>query len=217
MDAIAGINPKGDSTLRLGVEAQRRGHALWYYTPDKLTSRDGKIVAKAERVSLSLGEQYYTLGEAKEINLEEMDVVLLRQDPPFDMVYLTTTYLLEMLKKPLVVNNPASVRNHPEKLFPLAFSQFMPPTLVSSDITQIEAFYAAHGDIVIKPLYGYGGHGVELLRKNENGASAKISALLSGRAEPLMAQKFLPEVKDADRRIILIDGEFCGVFGRIPA
>ena len=219
MDKLSSINPKGDSTLRLGAEATRRGHELFYYTPDTLALReDGHLVARAYPVKFwSDRAEFYELGDAQMLDLEEVDVVLLRQDPPFDMTYISTTYLLEMLKNPLVINRPNSVRDHPEKLFPLAFRQFMPPTIVSSDTQELARFRDAHGDIVIKPLYGFGGRGVFRLKPGDDNFLSLLEALFAQSKEPVMAQKFLPEVKNADRRIILIDGEMCGIFGRIPA
>jgi glutathione synthase len=219
MDRLDSINPMGDSTLRLGVEAQARGHTLFYYTPDTLTLReDGKLVAHTHPVRLSLDVQrYYELGEAQTLDLSTLDVVLLRQDPPFDMTYLSTTYLLETLTDTLVLNRPASVRNRPEKLFPLSFRQFMPPTIVSADVAELERFWQAHGDVVIKPLYGYGGRGIFRLRAGDDNFHSLLEMMFSQSREPVMAQQFLPEVKDADRRILLVDGQVCGVFGRIPA
>jgi glutathione synthase len=154
MDALASIKPKGDSTLRIGLEAQARGHELYYYTPDTLSNRDGTITAKGHRVKLFADlKHYYELRDALTINLTDMDVVLLRQDPPFHMTYLTTTYLLEMLpSSTLVVNDPASVRNHPEKLFPTLLRQYMPETLITADRAEIERFWRDHKDIIMKPL-----------------------------------------------------------------
>ena len=219
MDPINSINPRSDSTLLLGVEACRRGHEVFYYTPDKLTYHDGAISARAHVIKFFDNfEHYYELGEAFKLDLKTMDVVLLRQDPPFDMVYLTTTYLLEQLApKTLVVNNPASVRNHPEKLFPTLLRQFMPPTIISADVLEIEAFYAQHKDIILKPLYGYGGRSILHLRDGDDNLGALTEMLFAGSKEPIIAQRFLPEVKSEDKRIILIDGEIAGAVGRIPA
>lgn len=218
MDPLAGINPKSDSTLRLGLEAQARGHRLFYYTPDTLSWREGAVSAVAHPVKFFADEShYFELGNPSRTDLSTMDVVLLRQDPPFNMHYITTTYLLERIHpKTLVVNDPASVRNCAEKIFPFEFQRFMPPTLVTSDIAEMERFQADHKDIVIKPLYGYAGHSVFRVAPGEN-VGALLAKHFSGHSEPLIAQKFLPEVKDGDRRIILIDGEVGGVLGRIPA
>lgn len=219
MDEIKSINPRSDSTLLLGIEACTRGHEVFYYTPDKLTYHDGMIRARAHPIKFFDDvEHYYELGEAFTLDLRTMDVVLLRQDPPFDMNYLTTTYLLEMLApKTLVVNDPASVRNHPEKLFPTLLREFMPPTLISADLQEIEAFYAQHKDIILKPLYGYGGRAILHLKAGDDNFNAITEMLFAGSKEPIIAQRFLPEVKSEDRRIILIDGEVAGVVGRVPA
>lgn len=217
MDAIGSLNAKGDSSLLLGREAQRRGFELYYYTPDKLTYRGGAITAEGHRITLHDNiEHYYDITDTLTLDLKSMDVVLLRQDPPFNMAYITTTHILEMLAPDtLVVNAPASVRNHPEKLFPLLFKQYMPETLVTADINEIEKFYAAHKDVVIKPLFGYGGR--EIIRFNSGDVRALLESQLEGSKEPLMVQPFLPEVRTGDRRIILIDGKVGGVMGRIPA
>lgn len=219
MDAPASLNFHTDSTLLLGLEAQARGHEVWHYTPEQLSWNEGEITARATRTQFFADpKHFFELGESKTLHLRDMDVVWLRQDPPFDMSYLTTTYILEQLpNKTLVVNNPASVRNRPEKLFPTLLREFMPPTLISVDIQEITAFYAKHKDIVIKPLYGYGGRAVWRLREHDGNFQVLMEALFTGRKEPVMAQKFLPEVKTGDRRIILIDGEIGGVMARIPA
>ena len=218
MDAIEGINPKGDTTLRLSLEAQRRGHALFYYQPDALTLHSAQgIQASGHAISLTESlTDWHTLQSTEMLDLESMDVVLLRQDPPYDMPYLTTTYLLERLKRPLVLNHPASVRSWPEKLSPFDFSEYMPPTLVSSQPEPLRRFWQEQGEIVLKPLYGFGGHGVFHIDRQGNNMDALLELLLQGRAEPLVAQKFLPQVKDQDRRIILINGEVKACFGRTP-
>ena len=218
MDAIASINPKTDSTLVLGIEACARGHELFYYTPDSLTYCDGAISARAHPVTFfNDPARYYELGEAFTLNLRSVDVVLLRQDPPFNMAYLTTSYLLEQLQPDvLVVNDPASVRNHPEKIFPTLLRQFMPPTLISTDPQSIEAFRHEHNDIILKPLYGHGGHAILHLPKSDNNLPALLEMFFSQSKTPIIAQKFLPEVASEDRRIILMDGEVAGVFGRTP-
>jgi glutathione synthase len=219
MDPIESINPHRDSTLLMGIEACRRGHELYYYTPYKLTYNDGKISASAHPIQFFQDPaQYYKLGESLTLDLKTMDVVLLRQDPPFNMAYITTTHILEFLApKTLVVNDPASVRNHPEKLFPLSLREFMPPTLVTADINEIEYFRRQYKDIIIKPLYGYGGRAVLRLKADDDNLSALMEMHLATSLEPLMVQTFLPEVTTGDRRIILIDGRVGGVMGRIPA
>ncbi len=192
---------------------------FFYYTPDKLSYCDGKISARAQPVKFfDNPDRYYELGESFSLDLHTTNVVLLRQDPPFNMEYITTTYLLEQLQpKTLVVNDPASVRNHPEKIFPTLLREFMPPTLISADALEIEEFYAEHKDIILKPLYGYGGRAILHLKEGDDNFNALTEMLFSGSKEPIIAQKFLPEVKSEDKRIILIDGEVAAVIGRIPA
>lgn len=218
MDPIQSIHPETDATFRLGQEAQRRGYQLFYYTPDKLTYRDGAITARAQELTLYANpKKYYALGEAKTVNLKTMDVILLRQDPPFDISYITTTYLLEQLEPDvLVVNNPAFVRNHPEKLFPTLLKQFMPPTLITGDNDEIKSFRKAHKDIVIKPLYGHSGRAVFRVKPDDDNFSVLIETLQASSREPWVVQKYLPEMKKGEHRIILIDGEYAAIAGRIP-
>jgi len=219
MDPVAGINPRTDSTLLTGIEACKRGYEVYYYTPDKLAYYQGMITAAAQRITFFADpNHYYELGESMHLDLRTMDVVLLRQDPPFNMAYITTTHILEHLAPDtLVVNDPASVRNHPEKLFPLQFRQFMPPTLVTADLGEIEYFRKEHKDIIIKPLYGHGGRAVLRIKSDDDNLSTLMEMHRATSVEPLMIQPFLPEVKTEDRRIILIDGRVGGVMGRIPA
>jgi glutathione synthase len=218
MDPIGSINPKTDSTLAMMVEAVKRGHRLLYYTPDKLSYSDGVVFATMQPLEVFDDvSHYYELGEAQLVDLSKVDVVLLRQDPPYDMTYLSTTYLLSMLPPHvLVVNDPTAVRNLPEKIFPTLFAQFMPPTLISADKDQIRRFHELHGDIVIKPLYGYGGRAVLRIQPDDVNFEALLEMQFSTSKEPIMAQAFLPEVTTGDRRILLIDGEVEGIFGRTP-
>lgn len=216
MDVIESINYNSDSTLMLGIEAVRRGYDVFYYTPDKLSYRDGRITARAHPAKFFDGDMYYKLDDEFSLDLNSVNVVLLRQDPPFNMTYLTTTYLLEQLKDTLVVNDPASVRNHPEKLFPTLLREFMPPTLISADMYEIKAFYREQKDIVLKPLYGYGGRAILRLKEGDDNFGPLTEMLFSESKEPIIAQRFLPEVKSEDRRIILVDGEVAGAIGRIP-
>lgn len=213
------LNPRGDSTLVMAREAQRRGYELFFYTPDNLTLQGASITAHGHPITLHENpDHFYDLGEPMRLDLSTMHVVLLRQDPPFNMAYLTSTYLLDMLPATtLVVNNPTSVRNYPEKLMPLRWAHFMPPTLVSSDLAEIEAFRREQGEIILKPLYGYGGRAILHLRKDDGNLPALMEMHLQTSKEPLMAQRFLPEVKTEDRRIVLIDGDIAGAIGRIPA
>mgnify|MGYP002785388358 CR=1 FL=1 len=214
MDALASINPRSDTTLALGLEAQRRGYALWQYTPDRLSWREGRLFAHASRVTLhDSHEHYFDVVKEEPILLTDMDVVLMRQDPPFDMAYITATYMLESVHpKPFVANHPASVRNLAEKWFPTLFARYMPPTLISADRQAIADFHRAHGQIVVKPLYGFGGHDIVHIK-----SAAALDTLRLEGSIPIVAQKFLPEVSTQDKRIVLIDGEVAGLFGRIPA
>jgi glutathione synthase len=219
MDPLASINPRTDTTLLLGIEAIRRGYEVYCYQPGDLTFKAGEVTARAIPVTLRNNpDDYYTAGEAKLLNLREMDVVLMRQDPPFDMAYVTATHLLEMLHpKTLVVNNPAAVRNAPEKLFMFNFPQFVPPTLITRDVLAIETFLAEHGDIVIKPLYGYAGHSVFRMKKDDTNLHALTEMFFAISKEPIIAQRFLPEIKSMDKRILVIDGKISAVMGRVPA
>ena len=216
MDPIASIDPTLETTFRLGLEAQWRGHQLWHYTPDRLSWKSGKVTARAEKLTLHQdAKRHYTLGKLERLDLSTMHVVLLRQDPPFDMAYITTTYLLEKLApKTLVVNNPASVRDLPEKLFPLLFGKFMPPTLISADITEIKAFRREQKDIVIKPLYGHSGRAVFRIKPGDDNFQALMDELFMLHREPWVIQRYLPEMKKGERRVIMIDGEFAAIATR---
>jgi glutathione synthase len=219
MDPIARINVRGDSTFALLLEAQRRGHSLAYYTPDQLSLRGEELVAPVRPLSVRDDEHdHFTLGEPRRTPLQAFDVILLRQDPPFDLAYITTTHLLERIHpQTLVVNNPASVRNAPEKIFVTQFSDLMPPTLISRDVDEINSFRAEHGDVVIKPLYGHGGAAVfRIMPKDMNFGSLYDMFSVTFR-EPWVIQRFLPEVKSGDKRIILVDGAFAGAVNRVPA
>ena len=219
MDPIERINIRGDSTFALLLEAQKRGHKLSYYTPDRLAQRGDKVFAAVQ--TLSVKDQagaHFTLGEAKRAELTAFDVILLRQDPPFDLAYITTTHLLERVHpKTLVVNDPAQVRNAPEKIFVLEFSDLMPPTLVTRDLAEIKLFREEHGDIVMKPLYGNGGAAVFRLTKEDLNFGSLYDLFAVTFREQWMVQKFLPAVKHGDKRIILVDGEFAGAVNRVPA
>ena len=219
MDPIAKINHRGDSTFALLLEAQKRGHKLSYYTPDKLSLRGLEVVASVQALTVRDTEgDWFTLGAPTRVNMESFDVVMLRQDPPFDLAYITSTHLLERIHpKTLVVNDPASVRNAPEKLFVINFSDLMPPTLISRDLEEINSFRAEHGAVVMKPLHGHGGAAVfRVLPQDMNFGSLYDMFSVTFR-EQWVIQRFLPEVKHGDKRIILIDGEFCGAVNRVPA
>ncbi len=219
MDPIGAINIDADSTFRIALEAQARGHQLFYYTPDRLAYREGRIVARGWPLQVRpVRGDHFKLGAETEVDLADWDVVWLRQDPPFDMGYITTTHLLERIHPAtLVVNDPFWVRNSPEKLLVLNFPDLTPPTLIARDLTTIRAFRARHGDIILKPLYGNGGAGVFRLDPGDRNL-ASLHELFSGiNREPLIAQKFVPDVAKGDKRIILINGEPVGAINRVPA
>jgi len=219
MDPIERINIRGDSTFALLLEAQRRAHALSYYTPDRLALADGKVSAAVRPLVVrDAPGDHFTLGEPRVTDLSTFDVVLLRQDPPFDLAYISTTHMLERIHpKTLVVNDPAHVRNAPEKVFVTEFPELMPPTLITRDLDAIKAFRAEHGDIVMKPLYGKGGEAVFRLEREDLNFGSLYDLFATMLREPWVVQKFLPAVKDGDKRIILVDGEFAGAVNRVPA
>jgi glutathione synthase len=219
MDPIERINIRGDSTIALLLEAQRRGHGISYYTPSKLAMRDGQVFASVQPLAVRDQEgDHFTLGEARRAELSGFDVVLLRQDPPFDLNYITTTHLLERVHpKTLVVNDPAHVRNAPEKIFVTEFPDLMPPTLITRDLAEIKAFRAEHGDIVMKPLYGNGGEAVFKLAREDMNFRSLYDMFAATFREAWVVQKFLPAVREGDKRIILVDGEFAGAINRVPA
>jgi glutathione synthase len=219
MDPIARINIRGDSTFALLLEAQQRGHTISYYTPDKVSLRGEDVVAPVQLLNVRDQEgDHFTLGEARRESLAAFDVILLRQDPPFDLAYITSTHFLERIHpNTLVVNNPASVRNAPEKIFVMEFPDLMPPTLISRDLDEINSFRAEHGAVVMKPLHGHGGAAVfRILPQDMNFGSLYDMFSVTFR-EPWVIQRFLPEVKHGDKRIILVDGEFAGAVNRVPA
>ena len=219
MDPIGAVNIAADSTFRIALEAEARGHRLFYYTPDRLAYRDGQILARGWPLSVRReAGHHFTLGPETEIDLAEWDVVWLRQDPPFDMGYITTTHLLERIHPAtLVVNDPFWVRNYPEKLLVLNFPDLTPPTLIARDLKTIRAFKHQHGDVILKPLYGNGGAGVFRLDPNDRNL-ASLHELFTGiNREPLIVQKYVPAVLKGDKRIILVDGEPVGAINRVPA
>jgi glutathione synthase len=218
MDPIGSVNISADSTFRIALEAQGRGHSLFYYTPDRLAFVEGRVVARGWPVILrrEVGN-HVSYGDEQEVDLAEFDVVWLRQDPPFDMGYITTTHLLDMIHpKTLVVNDPFWVRNCPEKLLVLQFPDLIPPTAIARDLATIRAFKAKHGDIILKPLYGNGGAGVFRLDPNDRNLSSLFELFTSMSREPLIVQKFLPDVAKGDKRIILVDGAPVGAINRVP-
>lgn len=218
MDHISTVQIAGDTTFALCLEAQARGHTLFHYTPDRLSMRDGVVSAVLEAMTVrDVKGDHFTLGHKMRRPLAEMDVVLLRQDPPFDMNYITTTHLLERIHPAtLVVNDPAHVRNAPEKIFVTEFPDLMPETLVTLDIDEIKAFREEFGDIIIKPLFGNGGAGVFLLRKDDQNLSSLLEMFAGLSREQLMVQRYLPDVRAGDKRIILIEGEAVGAINRVP-
>ncbi len=219
MDPVEKIAIAGDTTFALMLEAQSRGHKLIYYTPDKLSLVDGRVVAEAAPIAVrDVAGDHFTLGPARPVDLAEVDVVLLRQDPPFDLAYITSTHLLELLpREVLVVNDPASVRNAPEKLFVMRFPHLMPPTLITRDRKAIEAFRERHGQVVMKPLYGHGGAAVFKLGPKDPNFGSLYDMFAATFREPFVVQRFLPAVSLGDKRIILVDGVALGAVNRVPA
>ncbi len=219
MDPLERINFAGDSTFALMLEAAARGHRLFYYTPDKLSWLESGIVAEAARIDVrDVAGDYFRLAEAGKLDLASVDVVLLRQDPPFDLAYITSTHLLERLPRGvLVVNDPASVRNAPEKLFVMHFPQFMPPTLITRSKREIEAFLEEHGEIVMKPLHGHGGAAVFKLQRKDPNFGSLYDLFATTFKEPWVVQRFLPQISVGDKRIILVDGVAAGAVNRVPA
>jgi glutathione synthase len=219
MDPMESINIAGDSTFALMLSAQARGHKLFHYTADALNYREGRVWAKAHPVTVerTVGN-HFQFGEAVNLDLgDEADVVLMRQDPPFDLGYITATHLLERIAdKTLVVNDPASVRNAPEKVFVLDYARFMPPTLVTRSLEEARAFLHEHGEIVVKPIHGNGGKAVFKVDRAGTNLSALIEVFNMTWREPHMLQAFLPGVASGDKRIVLIDGEVAGAINRIP-
>jgi len=218
MDHIRSVDIDADSTFALALEAEARGHALYHYLPEQLSYANGRVQARAETLSVRRKQgDHFTLGEPQTIDLADMDVILLRQDPPFDMSYITTTHLLERVHpETLVVNDPSEVRNAPEKLFVANYPDLMPPTLITRDAAQIAAFRAEHSDIIIKPLFGNGGTGVfHVAPENEN-LNALLEMFSEQYREPLIAQAYLADVRQGDKRIILVDGEAAGAIMRVP-
>ncbi|MBO6784680.1 MAG: glutathione synthase, partial [Alphaproteobacteria bacterium] len=209
MDPIEDIDIDGDSTFALALEAQARGHGLYHYLPQDLSLREGRVVAKARPLEVRREHgDHFTFGEASTLDLAGVDVVLMRQDPPFDMAYITATHILEHVHpQTLVVNDPVSVRNAPEKLFVTHFDGVMPPTLISSSPAEILAFRRKHEDIIVKPLYGNGGAGVFHITPGDENLNSLLEMFTEMYREPVIVQKYLPEVRQGDKRIILVDGE----------
>jgi len=219
MDPIASVDINADSSFRLAEEAQARGHSLFYYHPDTLAYAQGKVMARGQSMELRRVEgDHVTLGDEAQVDLADFDVVWLRQDPPFDMGYITTTHILDLLKgKTLVVNDPFWVRNFPEKLLVLRFPELIPETTIARDFETLKAFKEAHGEMILKPLYGNGGAGVFKLGKEDRNLASLHEMFTGINREPLIAQQFLPDVSKGDKRVILVDGEPIGAINRVPA
>ncbi|MGF1658790.1 MAG: glutathione synthase [Rubrimonas sp.] len=218
MDPIEQVDIDKDSTFRLAEEAQARGHALFVYHPSDLVWREGRVLATGRDATVRrVRGDHVALGPRRQVDLWEWDAVLLRQDPPFDMGYITTTHILERIHpKTLVVNDPFWVRNCPEKLLVLDFAHLGPPTMIARGLDDIRAFRAEHGDMILKPLYGNGGAGVFRLPESDANLSALHELFMGINREPLIAQKFLPAVSEGDKRVILVDGEAVGAINRVP-
>ncbi len=219
MDPIERINIHGDLTFALLLEAQRRQHSVFYYTPAELFMKNGRVFAQGCELRVDdVRGAHYELAAKQTLALEELDVVLLRQDPPFDMAYVTTTHILDHIHpRTLVVNDPASVRNAPEKLFVTEFPDFMPPTLITRSLDAVNAFRAEHKDIIVKPLYGNGGAAVFRIRPDDTNTGSLVELFQTVFREPFVVQRYLPEVRQGDKRIILVEGKPAGAINRVPA
>jgi len=219
MDPIETIDIGGDSTFAMALEAQARGHRLWHYLPRALSLRDGRLTARARSLTVqAVRGAHHAFGEWETVDLGAVDVILMRQDPPFDMGYITATHLLEhVADRVLVVNDPKEVRNAPEKLLVTHYPELMPPTLITSDRDEIRAFRREHGDIIVKPLYGNGGAGVFRIRPDDENLVSLLEVYERMYREPIMIQRYLPEIRQGDKRIILVEGEPVGAVSRMPA
>jgi glutathione synthase len=218
MDPIETVNIDADSTFVLALEAQARGHRLWHYLPRDLSLKNRRVVAEARPLQVRRERgNHHTFGAPLELDLAQVDVVLLRQDPPFDMAYITSTHLLEHVHpRTLVVNDPVSVRNAPEKLFVTHFEGVMPPTLITARLDEIAAFRAEHADIIVKPLFGNGGAGVFHIKPGDENLNSLYEMFTAASREPLIVQRYVPEVRRGDKRIILVEGEPLGAVNRVP-
>ncbi len=219
MDHISGITIAGDTTFALMLEAQRRGHEMLHYTPERLSLRAGRVTAPMEPVEVAdEAGRHARLGALRTVDLAECDVVLMRQDPPFDMAYITATHILETVHpRTLVVNDPKEVRNAPEKLYVMSYPDLMPDTLITRDPEAVRAFRKEFGDIIVKPLYGNGGAAVFRLREDDENLSALLEIFVDRFREPFVVQRYLPAVRQGDKRILLVDGEPAGAINRVPA
>lgn len=219
MEPMSQVNPEKNSTLAIMQEAQKRGHEIYQYGPNEITLSNNRVFARARKIKIDKGKDpFYTAEKDVLIDLLSVDVVFMRQDPPFNMEYITATYMLEAIDRhTLVVNHPVSVRNAPEKIFPFAFGEYMPPTVITEDYNAVHAFLHSEKEIIIKPLYMYGGQDVFYFKDGEDEKLKKqFKKLLDKYQAPIVTQKFIPEVKEGDKRILLIDGEVEGAFLRVP-
>ncbi|MDZ4790907.1 MAG: glutathione synthase [Hyphomicrobiales bacterium] len=219
MDAIETLSIRGDSTFALMLETQKRGFGMFYYTAQALSMRDGVVIASGHTVKVTDEQgRHFELGALETRRLAAFDAVFLRQDPPFDMAYLTTTYMLERIHpQTIVVNDPAQVRGAPEKLFVTQFPDLVPPTLITRSLDDLKAFRREYRDVIVKPLYGNGGAGVFRLLEADTNAGALVEMFQAAFREPFIVQQYLPQVRDGDKRIILIEGEAAGAINRVPA
>ena len=218
MDPIESLEITGDSTFALGLEAQRRGHTLWFYKTDLLSLNEGEVVARGQAVTFfdKVGA-HFTNGDIETRSLEDFDVIVVRQDPPFDMAYITATHFLERLQpNTMVINNPTEIRNAPEKLFVTLYPHLMPPTLISRDFEAIIAFRKKHKDIIVNPLFGNGGAGVFRLQPADQNLTSLLEMFFTANREPVIVQAYLPAVRNGDKRVILVDGNAVGAVNRIP-
>jgi glutathione synthase len=218
MDPLEGINIDTDSTFALALEAQRRGHTLWHYLPQNMTFSAGQVFARASPMAVQRVQgDHFRLGQQDVLDLADVDMVLMRQDPPFDMAYITATHILQHIHpQTYVVNDPVEVRNAPEKLFVTHFPELMPPTLITSDRAEIRAFREEHEDIILKPLFGNGGAGVFHVDPQDDNLNALLEVFTQLYREPIVVQRYLPEIREGDKRIILIDGQAAGAVRRVP-
>jgi glutathione synthase len=216
MDRPEGFKYESDSTLALALEAQKRGYEISYFTPNEIAVVNGEIVAQTKPIRFFEQPDHFFEQESSETTaLETADIILIRQEPPYNMQYLGTTWILERLKNPKIYNNPTAIRNRPEKLFPMAFPDYLPESCISEDTETLVQFRKKHGDVVVKPLYGFGGADIELITSDED---EKFETLIGqDRHEPIILQPYLPEVMTEEKRIILIDGELTGAYNRRPS
>ena len=220
MDPLEKLDLRGDSTFILGLEAIKRGFELYFYSPSNLIYKNNNVYAKAKNLDLAFenGKETFNYGKVKILKLSSLDVILMRQDPPFDMSYITATHILEKIaSQTLILNNPFHVRNAPEKIFVTEFSNFMPETLITRETSEIIKFKNKNKNIIIKPLYGNGGEGVFYIKDNDSNFNVILENFLNSSEEPFIIQSYIPEVKKGDKRIIIIDGEVVGAINRIPA